>query len=390
VSLRKSRVLISLCAFGGFLLIVIARGWNGLDQIPSDPGYDYIGERVQLGISVVEVEPYLYAEQSTLASLASLLPLEHRGLFLTLASHGIWALCALVIFRELRRHGLGAVISVIGGLLLVTTPWAAQSAIGNYGNVRWPILVAAGVIFAAEISSKRPRAMSLLLAAVVATLSNPLHPLLIVPLLFGVVTLAADHRRALAFGAVPLGIGLALNLVNAGASGHSEKISSFWDGAGLFWMSGQILPISVAAAGLVLSARNIRRWNQRQLLAVNLFVLVVLIVAASYQLGGIADRYFVTPASLAAIGVMVVLADFRSRSVVIANVLSIVLAVILLVPTVRWFFIFPYLRSADGWSSQVERGREQCATEGTAAVELITSNGSSRTDPIPCDELLQQ
>ena len=385
--MRNSRIIASLCAFSGFLLVVIARGWSGLDQIPSDPGYDYLGERIQSGFSVIEVRPYLYADQSLLASTASLIPLGARAIFLTLASHAIWAGCALVVFAMLHRRAVGGVASFVGGLLLVTTPWAAQSAIGNYGNVRWPILVAATVVISAEVAGKKPRGLPIALAATAAALSNPLHPLLLAPLLIGATCLAPERRKTLAVVSTPLLFGLGVNLVTATASGHSEKITSFWDGAGLFWVSGQVLPIAVSVVGLAFSVRHFGAWSERQLFAGNLFVMAILIAVASYQLGGIADRYYVAPASLAAIGTLVWLSDLRTRAVVIANVVAVLLSMVLIVPTIRWFFVFPYLDSATGWSTQVRTARMNCDTGALSSVELVTSNGESRTDPIDCDDL---
>jgi hypothetical protein len=385
--LRNSRVLASLCAFSGFLLVVTTRGWRGLDQIPSDPGYDYVGERVQTGLSVIEFRPYLYADQSTLASIASSLPLETRAMFLTFASHLIWASCALVVYLALRRLMLHTITSLAGGLLLVTTPWAAQSAIGNYGNVRWPILVAATVVVAAEATNERPRVVPLTLATVAAALSNPLHPLLLVPLLIGAGRLASTHRKTFAISALPLMFGLTANLLNVGAGGHSEKITSFWDGAGLFWVSGQVLPSAIALTGLALSVRTIRVWSTHRLFAATLFVVVLLIAGASYRLGGIADRYYVAPAALAAIGALVWLVDTRTRSANVAKVLTIALAVVLVVPITRWFFVFPYLRSAPSWSTQVDAAQDKCDRGETTSFELLTSNGESVTDPIPCDDL---
>ncbi|MGA1332613.1 MAG: hypothetical protein ACO31D_05595 [Ilumatobacteraceae bacterium] len=385
--MRNSRILASLCAFAGFLLIVVVRGWSGLDQIPSDPGYDYIGERVRTGFKILEVQPYLYADQSLIASTASLLPLEARGIFLTVASHVIWACCALAVFHALRRLGVGTVTSFVGGLLLVTTPWAAQSAIGNYGNIRWPILVAAVITISGEITSEKPRALPIALGAVAATLSNPLHPLLLAPLLVGTLLLKSEQRKYLSFGAAPLVVGLVVNVLNVGAGGHDEKITSFWAGVGLFWVSGQVLPTAIALTGLVLSSRNLRAASRQRFFAVQLFALVVLIAGASFQLGGIADRYYVAPAALAAVGALIWLTDFRTRAANLGKVVALVLAAALAVPTVRWFFVFPYLRSAEGWSTQVERVREQCSTGEISSFELVTSSGQSRTDPISCDDL---
>jgi len=225
------------------------------------------------------------------------------------------------------------------------------------------------------------------LATVAATLSNPVHPLLLAPFIAGWWYLATEHRRVLLLASSPLVLGFVVNLLNADAGGHDEKIMSFWAGVGLFWVLGQVLPTTVALAVLLFSAKNLRVWNERQFFAANLFALVVLIAGASFQLGGIADRYYVAPAALAAVGALIWLSDFRTRAANLGKVVALVLAAALAVPTVRWFFVFPYLRSAEGWSTQVERVREQCSTGEISSFELVTSSGQSRTDPISCDDL---
>jgi hypothetical protein len=373
-----------------YLVVSLMRGWRGLDQIPSDPGYNWIQDRVSGGWSILRFSPYLHMDAPLIASLLSSLPRELHGLAGTLISHVIWMISALVVFCVLRHRNFGAIASFVGGLLLITTPWAAQSAIGNYGNVRWPILVAATVVISAEVSYKQPRILIMFLAATAATLTNPVHPVLLMPLLMGVVWLKPAFRKTLVVAASPLVVGLITNLANSDAGGHDKKIRTFWDQAGLFWTSGQLFPVALALIGVTVSARSFQRWTDRRTFSVSLFVVVIMTAAASYWLGGIADRYYVAPAALAAIGALVWLTDFRQHSVAVANVFAVLLSVVLVVPTARWFFVFPYLRSSQAWSTQVEKAREQCSARVISVVELVTSGGDSKTDPIPCDELLQQ
>lgn len=367
--------------------MLIARGWNGLNQIPSDPGYGYIAGQALSKPHIVSTSPYVHFDAPVVAFITSLFPIRFHGIVTTLTTHIVWTICAVVLSQVLKRGGFNVLSQFFGGLLLVATPWGAQSVIGNYGNIRWPILVAATVAISAEVTSTRPRAIPILVAALTTTLANPLHPLLLIPLIFGLVTLPSDYRRTLLIGALPLTLGLVVNLHIVGTGGHSEKIRSFWDGAGIFWVSGQVMPAMVALTASVFLVKDFRAWNQRRSFAANIFVMVMAIASASYQLGGIADRYYSAPATLAAVGVLVCLADFHTRSANVTKILTVVLTLVLAVPTVRWFFVFPYLRSAEGWSTQVERVREQCSTGEISSFELATSSGQSRTDPISCDDL---
>jgi hypothetical protein len=389
--LRNSRVVTWLGAFTVYFAVLLARGWKGLDQIPSDPGYLWIHLRVTKGWDLLAVDPYFHLDSPIIASTISSLPREIHGLASTLVTHLVWAMCALCVFVVLRRMRLPSLISFCGGMLLVSTPWAAQSAIGNYGNLRWPILVAAAVFIVGENTSEKPRAGAMVVAAVLAMISNPLHPLLLAPLGLALVHSKSKNGKRLLAPAIPLVLGLMTNLFTSETSGHSSKITSFWDGAGLFWVSGQVLPSIVALLGLGISIGSFRRWSAPRFFSVNLFVMVLLTAAASYRLGGIADRYYVTPAVLAAIGAMVLFTDLRAQSngvrQTLSNLAAIALSLVLLVPTVRWFVVFPYLDSAPRWSTQVDTARQRCAAGEITEVEFITSSGDSQTDPIACDRL---
>ena len=369
------------------LVVLLIRGWRGLDQIPSDPGYEYIAGRVITGVRAFEVVPYLHADQPLIASFTSLLPLSWHGLSTTLLSHLVWSTCAIVISLTLSRIGVSRLVAALGGMLLVVTPWASQSAIGNFGNVRWPILVAATFAIVTEATEERPRLRVLLCAAGVVALSNPLHVLLLLPIGFGALRATAKKRRTLLVSAIPLVAGTASNVMNSATSGHETKIEKFWSGASLFWTTGQLLPVAVAGVLIALSLASLKTWSHYRLLAVQLLVLAVLTAAASYRLGGIADRYFVAPAALTAIGGLLFVTDVRTRNARGGTALALVLSLLMLVPTVRWFFVLPWLRSAPAWSEQVEQAKQGCVENPESDFVLITSDGQGTTDPIPCDRM---
>jgi len=368
-------------------VVLLIRGWRGLDQIPSDPGYEYIAGRVITGVRAFEVVPYLHADQPLIASFTSFLPLAWHGLSTTLLSHLAWSACAIVVSLTLFRIGASRLVASLAGMLLVVTPWASQSAIGNFGNVRWPILVMATVVIVAEATKELPRLRIAIIAAVVVTFSNPLHILLVIPLAYTAVRAPAAKRRTLAVIAIPLVVGTASNVLNAATSGHDTKVERFWSGASLFWTSGQLLPVAVAALLVAVSVFGFKQWSQRRLVAVQLLVMALLIAIASYQLGGIADRYYVAPAALTAIGGLLFVVDMRTRNVRGGSALAVVLSLLMLVPTVRWFFVLPWLRSAPAWSEQVDLAKQGCVENPESDFVLVTSDGQGTTDPIPCDRL---
>ena len=385
--MRNARVVTCLGGFAAYFIVLLARGWNGLDQIPSDPGYEYIKNQTDSGISLLDTTPYAHFDIPLVAAVASFVPIDFRGWVVTLVSSFIWSASALVVFKVLQHTTALRVRSFIGGLLLVTTPWAAQSAIGNYGNIRWPILVAAVTVISAEISHKETRVLPMTLASVATTVSNPLAPLLLIPLIIGVLTLTREHRKHLLIAATPPLVGLIANLLIADSPGYSSKVTAFWSDAGLFWISGQLFPVSMAAAGMAFATQKLREARPQRIFALYLFIIVVFIVVASYQLGGIADRYFVAPSALASIGVLILLNDFHVRRSWATKIVSALLTLVLMVPTVHWFFVFPYLRSGPSWSMQIKLARQQCSNGVIDSFRLITSDGQTMTDPISCREL---
>jgi hypothetical protein len=182
-------------------------------------------------------------------------------------------------------------------------------------------------------------------------------------------------------------LGLIINLLNAETGGHSSKTTSLWHDAGGFWISGQLLPISIAVVGIAFAAWTLRVARPQRVFALCLLTMVLLIVVASYQLGGIADRYFVAPGALAFIGVLVLLEDLGLRHKLTLQIVRLILALALMVPTIRWFFVFPYLRSSPGWSTQIAVARQQCFDGSITSLQLLTSDGQTMTDRISCKEL---
>ena len=176
-------------------------------------------------------------------------------------------------------------------------------------------------------------------------------------------------------------------MLNAATSGHDTKVERFWSGASLFWTSGQLLPVAVATLLVAVSVFGFKQWSQRRLVAVQLLVMALLIAIASYQLGGIADRYYVAPAALTSIGGLLFVVDMRTRNVRGGSALAVVLSLLMLVPTVRWFFVLPWLRSAPAWSEQVDLAKQGCVENPESDFVLVTSDGQGTTDPIPCDRL---
>ena len=60
---------------------------------------------------------------------------------------------------------------------------------------------------------------------------------------------------------------------------------------------------------------------------------------------------------------------------------------LVLIPSIKWFAIFPWLTSGPTWSQQVDDARRRCAAGDIAGIPLLTSDGITVTEPITCIKL---
>ena len=60
---------------------------------------------------------------------------------------------------------------------------------------------------------------------------------------------------------------------------------------------------------------------------------------------------------------------------------------LVLIPSVKWFAVFPWLTSGPTWSQQVDDARRRCAAGDITGASLLTSDGMTVTNPIPCAKL---
>lgn len=370
-----------------YLVIAVLRGVRGLDQIPSDPGYSAIAQRIGNPLQLIGFQPYLHSDQLTIASIAALAPIGFHGLLATLITHVVWAISGAVICLSLIRLQIAHWVSYVAGLILMLCPWAAQSSLGNFGNVRWPILAAVVVIVASELVQPKPRVATLLTGSCIAAITNPIAVVVVVPSLVSLLRSRTDSMRHIVPVAGPVIAVLILNVTMNGFGGHGAKVMTLWDGSGLFWSSGVFLPPALAITGIVFSLLFLKLRTSIQNLCLMTFASSLATALLSYQLGGIADRYFVTPAVLSGIGLLVLVNELTARYQLRRLLILCSLGLLAFVPSWKWFSVFPYLSNAPRWSTQVDNARQFCDGRQTLEFRLITSDGITETDPLSCELL---
>lgn len=373
--------------FCAYFAIVLLRSWQGLDRIPTDPNYDSFLSEKDLSNFFYVTRPYLTFEQPLVSSVAGFFPIHLHALAANLISHVILALCAVGIFLALKRLSIREWVGSLGGLVLVLSPWAAQSTLGNYGNNRWPIITTSLIVIASEVARKQPSQLRIFIAAVLAAISNPIAIVIAIPVAVSLLIRRSLSGRIAGLVAVPPFVVLCLNLVLTSGSGHSARVERLWDRAGLFWSTGLFLPTLVALVGIVILSLCRSESNDLNIFGLSVFCGSIAIALVSYRLGGIADRYFVAPAALAGIAMVVVLFEAKLRWILFRVAALGAVVLLVLVPSAKWFAIFPLLASGPTWSQQIDDARRRCAAGDIAGIPLLTSDGTTVTEPVTCIKL---
>lgn len=376
------------CVTPVFLGLLILRGWQSLDRIPADPGYGWVLRASNQGFtSIATSDPYFRLHELAVAWIVSLFPIAIHALLLSVLSHLAWALGAAVVAWTILRMVNSWSTGILAGLLVVLAPHAAESVLGNHGNVRWILLIVLVTVVSTPPEFRHGR-FGVALLALVNGLSNPIAGVCLLPLVARGVGKRHFHRNDTFVGGW-LVVGVILQIVQAYVNdflvGHSTKTTAPWDGMGAFWWSGLLAPIAAAAASLMLLTFCKGTSGVNREFPTWLAILSLVIHGLSYLLGGIADRYFVTPMTLSLIALMLSLHALALRGQFLWRFAYLLLILLLTVPTLKWFWSSNYLASGPSWRSEVMRARLLCSSDNKRVLSLSLSHSSTQT--LTCEDL---
>lgn len=369
------RTAFAILAPLSYLAILIARSFSSMGRLPADPGYDYVLDGSEQGWGALTLgDPYFHFGARFIALIVSWFPLASQVVALSVFVHLVWSGCALIIAYIVTHESQQKWLGYLSGLLIVTAPHASESGLGNVGNVKWPIIAALITACCSPTSlSRHPALLSVL--AVISGFTQPLTILCVIPLVLESLRNRNLSRNQLILMGVISGT-LLVQIAKVGAStafsGQSTKVTAPWDGMGLFWWSGLIGPFLVSlACCIILLIRQ--RMSAISLFPFKLAFMAGLLSIASYRMGGIADRYFIAPMSLALIAMFVTQHEVfvtRQRLRILGWIVSIL---VLSVPTVKWFSSGPYLMTPPNWKAEIARVTQLCATSPSKLVAVSTS-----------------
>ena len=360
-----------------------------MGRLPADPGYGYVSEAIDRGVWVMgSGDPYYHVAARALALVVSWFPLASQAIVMALLVHLVWTLCAAIIAVVTHRQSGQIIVGIVSGLCLALVPHASESGIGNVGNVKWPLLAALVVTCAS--TKLQPHDIRWIAPLVVITgLTQPITALALLPIVIRAVTARRITKTDATISLLIVG-SIVLQLQKVGldtaAMGQSTKITRPWDGMGLFWWSGIVAPILISVAVIVICVIIWMRWKQQSVFIYVLGLITVVIAGVSYRLGGIADRYFIVPMTLAlitALHISLLLAQLLPK---LKPLLICALGIGVLVPTAKWFSTGWYMTSGPTWHAEIVRARSLCTLNDDKVVELtISPNG---TVELQCDVVL--
>lgn len=369
-------------------VILVARSFFGLDRLPADPANQYIVEGGEYGFrSLLLGDPYFHIAARVIGYIVSWVPIFAQAITLSSLVHLVWAASAVLIAQAISEEVRSTRLGVAAALLLVLAPHAAESSLGNVGNVKWPLIAAVIVVCSCSSFAERRLGTAMFLVAL-SGLSQPLTVLCIIPILVQIRAVNGVRKHHLCLTAMIVGT-LATQVAKVGPSatlsGQSTRTTRPWSGMGLFWWSGLLGPtlVGVTVVAITLLTRSHRTSVGR--LALSLSLTALAIQAASYRLGGIADRYFVVPMTFVLIAALLSVAHMfqsshRSRTFVV-----VIFFALLSIPTVKWFGASWYLTTGPRWSEGVRQATLECDTSLTERVEIpISPHGRVE---IACEEL---
>ena len=362
-----------------YTIVIFARDWKAIDRIGADTGYTYVPDAVRENLWVLfkPFPEYFEISGRAAAEIVAIFPIRYHAIASSIVVNFIWVALGLFICAMIFQETKSQVVSSLAGLTLIVVPHANESSLGNIGMIKFPLTAAVAVAFCSSRAIiKYPKLI--VVVALVAGLSQPILLVTSLPLLW----LLKSHDRELrgkvlgllfvVYGTFIIQVfKVGLSTAIKGRSGSSVK--SLWPGMGLFWYSGIFFPTLFALLIFTINTVKPIRFSKFNQIRYFLGVSTIALAVSCFIMGGIADRYFVAPMTLAWICGVLFLIDFVEIFRKIKIFAIAIALVVALVPVVYWFEAGWFLTSGPTWTSQVDRAAKFCSEHPNSEVELLVS-----------------
>lgn len=362
-----------------YALVIFARDWKAIDRIGADTGYTYVPDAVKGNLWTLfkPFPEYFEISGRAAAEIVALFPIRYHAIASSTVVNLIWVALGLFICAVIFQETESQVVSSLAGLALIVAPHANESSLGNIGMIKFPLTATVAIAFCSSRAIiKYPKLIAIV--ALVAGLSQPILFVTTLPLLWLAKSRDRElHRKVLSLLMIVYGTFI-VQLLKVGPStaikGRSgSSVKSLWPGMGLFWYSGIFFPTLFALLIFVLNTVKPIRFSKFNQIRYFLGGSTIALAVSCFILGGIADRYFVAPMTLAWISGILFLVDFSNIFSKIGKIAIFFAFVFSLVPVTHWFNAGWFLTSGPTWTSEVDRATKFCVDHPESEVELLVS-----------------
>ena len=371
-----------------FTLVAGLRLRGGIFRIPPDPGFDIIQQaRPVTRISYFDISgSYMSITPRLIAKITAFFPVEFAAVIASICTLTIWVIVATICSLVIYRHSKSYFLAFICGLFCIANPAAGESSIGNYGNAIWQLFIAIVLVYSlVELVNKHATLVTIF--TVILGLSHPWAILALMPLLGTYFKSDAKDRRLLKSICLVLILSFLIQIsvfIATGDSARRSGITYWWTDMPLFWSFNLLFPPLLMLAVIILNVFIQVRNKKMGYLPTQLSITGLALSIVCYLQGGIADRYFVTPMTLAICASAVLFAkSFGSLHILPKSLFCIAIALVS-VGSYRWFSASSYLNSGPTWHSEILRLRAECADSSLSRVSANLSLGSAE---LSCSDL---
>lgn len=364
-----------------FFLIGLARLRGGIFRIPPDPGFDILRQaRPVFRFSFFDISgSYLSIAPRIISKIAAFFPVELSAVIAATCTLIIWAVAATICTLGIHHQTSSVSTAVICGFLCVANPAAGESSIGNYGNAIWQMFIAAIIVYSsAELIRKY--IVSISIFSVVLGLSHPWSIITLIPLLGAFASSSPIERRYLKRVIWLVAASFFIQLIVFIGTGDSAKragVTYWWTDMPLFWSFNLLFPPLLMFLVLFLSAFNQQRIALYRLLPVQIATAGLSVSAVCFIQGGIADRYFVAPMTLAICSAGILYEQSAGRLRIFTRLVFLCSILIVGIGSIKWFTAGTYLNSGPTWNSEIIRLNADCDSNQSDKVEAQLSIGTA-------------
>lgn len=371
-----------------FLLLTIIsllRIRNSFDRMAPDPGFWFLEQvRNNNFLHVLSNQDgFLHLAPRFSFEFVSLFPIKYQAIAGTIGMQFVFAAVGIAVFYIVQLEAKQFWLAFIAASMVVAVPSAAESTVGNLGSVKWPLTILLAFILASATTMRRYPNLAIGSALFIG-LSQPYSIVLLVPVCvkkFMTNSKVVFTKAECCVVVTSVVQGLIWVTSGVGLQKYGEPTYFAWSGMGIFWYSIWLTPTLTGVLILLFLFFFRKRVNVGSAFETRLASASVLLALVSYLQLGIKDSSSVAPQAISWVALLLTVSKldglFGRKTAKFGMMLVLVIS---LTASVKWFNASWYLTSGPTWSSEIERARNECEQYDRNEVDVKQFMGDTTFD----------